>query len=62
MMLCITKQNKVNVLFHHYLCDFSGPSGRPLHLLWKSVSVSGGEQEVEESLHICAKQLRHQSL
>lgn len=44
------------------LCDFSGPSGRPVHLLWESVSVSGGESEVEESLCISAEQLHHQPL
>lgn len=57
----------VNRTFHYpsvceYVTCFLGPSSWQVNLLGESVSVPGGESEVAESLHFCAKQLHHQSL
>lgn len=64
IMLCITRYIKYDNAFCFMInvSDFLGPPGRTVHLLRESVSVSGGESEVEESLCISAKQLHHQPL
>lgn len=51
-----------STLWDTILSSPTGSSRRQIYLLWLTLPLPGGEQEVEESLPVCPRLLQHQLL